>query len=101
MGANRYEGAGFGPRESRGRHDEIDRLSVTISDVMSKVLAGRPIPPGGGILHHPEGFDLMPSDIQLSGMEASLVYAMSWEPVSLAIPSKLGFAASITASALN
>ena len=29
--------------------------------------------PGEGILHHPEGVDLMPADIQLSGMEVSLV----------------------------
>ena len=27
-----------------------------------------PIRPGEGILHHPEGVDLMPADIQLSGM---------------------------------
>ena len=28
-----------------------------------------PLRPGEGILHHPEGVDLMPADIQLSGME--------------------------------
>ena len=40
-----------------------------------------PIRPGEGILHHPEGVDLMPADIQLSGMEVSLVNAMSRETV--------------------
>lgn len=33
------------------------------------------------ILHHPEGVDLMPADIQLSGMEVSLVNAMSRETI--------------------
>ena len=30
-----------------------------------------PIKPGEGILHHPEGVDLMPAEIQLSGMESA------------------------------
>ena len=30
---------------------------------------------------HPEGVDLMPADIQLSGMEVSLVNAMSRETI--------------------
>lgn len=34
-----------------------------------------------GILHHPEGIDLMPAHIQLSGMEVSLVNAMSRETI--------------------
>ena len=32
-------------------------------------------------LHHAEGIDLMPADIQLSGMEVSLVNAMSRETI--------------------
>ena len=40
-----------------------------------------PIKPDEGILHHPEGVDLMPADIQLSGMEVSLVNAMSRETI--------------------
>ena len=40
-----------------------------------------PLRPGEGILHHPEGVDLMPADIQLSGMEVSLVNAMSRETI--------------------
>ena len=41
----------------------------------------QPIRTGEGILHHAEGVDLMPADIQLSGMEVSLVNAMSRETV--------------------
>ncbi len=58
-----------------------DRLPVTLSDMMGKVLNDQPITPGEGILHHPEGIDLMPADIQLSGMEVSLVNAMSRETI--------------------
>ena len=38
---------------------------------MGRILMDEPIRPGEGILHHPEGVDLMPADIQLSGMEVS------------------------------
>lgn len=58
-----------------------DTLPVTLSDMMSKVLTDSLIQPGKGILHHAEGVDLMPADIQLSGMEASLVNAMSRETI--------------------
>lgn len=58
-----------------------DKLPVTLSDMMEKVLMDEPIRPGEGILHHPEGVDLMPADIQLSGMEVSLVNAMSRETI--------------------
>lgn len=40
-----------------------------------------PIRPNEGILHHPEGVELMPANIQLSGMEITLVNAMSRETV--------------------
>ena len=62
-------------------YPQPDKLPVTISDMMGKVLTDQPIAPGEGILHHPEGFDLMPSNIQLSGMEVSLVNAMSRETI--------------------
>lgn len=58
-----------------------DELSVTLSDVMSKILTDQPIQPGEGIIYHSEGVDLMPADIQLSGMEVSLVNAMSRETI--------------------
>ena len=38
-----------------------------------------PIAPGEGILHHAEGVDLVPSGMELSGMELSLVTTMSRE----------------------
>ena len=45
-----------------------DKLPFTLSDAMGRILMDEPLRPGEGILHHPEGVDLMPADIQLSGM---------------------------------
>ena len=58
-----------------------DKLPFTLSDAMGCILMDEPIKAGEGILHHPEGVDLMPADIQLSGMEVSLVNAMSRETI--------------------
>ena len=58
-----------------------DTLPVTLSDMMSKVLTDSLIQPGEGLLHHAEGVDLMPADIRLSGMEMSLINAMSRETI--------------------
>ena len=58
-----------------------DKLPFTLSDAMGRILMDEPIKPGEGILHHPEGVDLMPADIQLPGMEVSLVNAMSRETI--------------------
>lgn len=56
-----------------------DDLSPTLSDLMGKIMMENPITPDEGILHHPEGVDLVPSNIELSGMEVALVNAMSRE----------------------
>ena len=58
-----------------------DKLPFTLLDAMGRILMDEPLRPGEGILHHPEGVDLMPADIQLSGMEVSLVNAMSRETI--------------------
>ena len=58
-----------------------DKLPFTLSDAMGRILMDELLRPGEGILHHPEGVDLVPSNIQLSGMEVSLVNAMSRETI--------------------
>ena len=58
-----------------------DELSPTLSDMMGKIITDTPIAPGEGILHHPEGVDYMPANIELSGLEVSLVNAMSRETI--------------------
>ena len=62
-------------------HPQPDKLPFTLSDAMGHILMDEALRPGEGILHHPEGVDLMPADIQLSGMEVSLVNAMSRETI--------------------
>ena len=59
-----------------------DKLPFTLSDAMGRNPDGSAcFVTGEGILHHAEGIDLMPADIQLSGMEVSLVNAMSRETI--------------------
>ena len=58
-----------------------DELDTTLSTLMGKVLEDKPIQPGEGVLHHVEDVDLIPSSIELAGMEVGLVNAMSREKV--------------------
>ena len=58
-----------------------DELDTTLSTLMGKVLEDKPIQPGEGVLRHTEGVDLIPSSIELAGMEVGLVNAMSREKV--------------------
>ena len=58
-----------------------DELPVTLADIMQNVIDDTPIPDGCGILHHGEGVDLLPANIELSGMEIRLINAMSRESV--------------------
>ena len=46
---------------------------------MKKILQDEPFVYNEGILHHEEGVDIIPTNIELSGMEISLVNAMSRE----------------------
>ena len=50
-----------------------DELSPTLADLMSKTVNEEPIAPGEGILHHASGIDLVPANIELSGLEVTLV----------------------------
>ncbi len=58
-----------------------DTLSPTLSDLLAKTMTEQPISPHEGIRHHPEGVDYVPANIELSGLEVSLVNAMSRETV--------------------
>ena len=56
-----------------------DELPTTLSTLMAKAMNDQPIPPGEGILHHAEGIDLIPANIELAGLEVSLVNCMNRE----------------------
>ena len=62
-------------------HSQPDAISSTLSTVMGKVITDTPIERKEGILRHKENVDLLPANIELSGMEVSLVNAMSRETV--------------------
>ena len=58
-------------------HPRPDDLPVTLTDLLQKVIEDQPIAPREGILAHEESVDLVPASITLSGLEVSLVNAMS------------------------
>lgn len=66
--------------ESLG-YSQTDSLEITLATEMEKVISETEFDPMCGILHHEEGVDLLPCNIELSGMEVVLVNAMSRETV--------------------
>lgn len=58
-----------------------DELDVSLATVMDAAIEDRPIDESAGILHHDEGVDILPSNIELSGMETGLFNIMSREYV--------------------
>ena len=56
-----------------------DELPTTLSTLMAKAMNDQCIPPGEGVLHHVEGVDLIPANIELAGLEVALVNSMSRE----------------------
>lgn len=58
-----------------------DRLSFTISNIMEKVIKGEVVTAREGIFKSQEGIDLMPGNIELSGMEVTLVNVKKRESV--------------------
>ena len=66
--------------ESLG-YQNPDRLDVTLSTLMQRTIEERIILKSDGILHHDEGVDVVPANIELSGMETALVNIMSRERV--------------------
>ena len=60
---------------------EPDRLEVSLATVMGDLINDEEVQLEKGILSHEEGIDLMPGNIELSGLEVSLVNVMSRELV--------------------
>ena len=58
-----------------------DELDVSLATVMGAVIEDEMLPEDAGIIHHEEGVDLLPSNIELSGMETGLFNIMSREYV--------------------
>ena len=60
---------------------EPDELDVTLVNLMEKVVNDEPWELDEGILHHEEGVDFLPANIELAGMETTLVNMMSRETI--------------------
>lgn len=60
---------------------EPDELDVTLVNIMEKLINHEDLEPGEGIIHHEEGIDFIPANIELAGLETSLVNVMSRETI--------------------
>lgn len=58
-----------------------DQIEVTLATIMGRIITDEPLPPGTGIIHNEEGVDLLPANIELSGLEVTLVNTMSRETI--------------------
>ncbi len=58
---------------------DTDNLGITLATKLSDVMNETMNDPLEGILHHNEGVDVLPSNLELSAMEMNLVNAMSRE----------------------
>ena len=58
-----------------------DDLPISLATIMQDIIDDNPIDVQNSILHHGEGVDLLPSNIELSGLEVRLINAISRERV--------------------
>lgn len=58
---------------------EPDAIRYTLATIMMKIINEEEINQAEGVLHHEEGADLIPANIELSGLEVSISNAMSRE----------------------
>ena len=56
-----------------------DEIPITIATFMERTVSDREVKADEAILHHAEGLDVIPANLELSSMEVSLVNAMSRE----------------------
>ena len=62
-------------------YNRPDDIPITLSTVMQNIIDDKTLDASQGIIHHREGVDLLPSNIELSGFEVRLINAMSRERV--------------------
>lgn len=58
---------------------EPDELDVTLVNILEKVINDEDLASGEGIIHHDEGIDFIPANLELAGLETALVNVMSRE----------------------
>ncbi len=60
---------------------ELDKLTITLKNIIDKIIDDEPIKQGEGILSSREGVDLMPANLRLAGIDATLNSALSGETI--------------------
>ena len=50
-------------------YQEPDSMEITIANLMLNIINDEGVEPQDGVLHHNEGVDLVPANIELSGLE--------------------------------
>ena len=60
---------------------EPDDIKVTLASIMTAIINEEDFDPAEGILHHEEGIDLLPANIELSALEITMGTVMSREVI--------------------
>ena len=60
---------------------EPDKLPVTLTTLINNIVSEKPFDPSDGIIHHPEGVDLLPANSTLTGIELALAPLIGRETV--------------------
>ena len=58
-----------------------DQMENTLAAILGRIISDEPVTPGEGIIHQAEAVDLLPANIELSGLEVTLVNTMSRETI--------------------
>ena len=61
--------------------EDLDSLPMSLASMMDDTIADRSKPQPNGMLHHKEGVDYIPSDIELADMDVKLVNTMCHEVI--------------------
>ena len=62
-------------------YQQPDQMENTLATILGRIILDEPVLPGEGILHQAEAVDLLPANIELSGLEVTLVNTMSRETI--------------------
>jgi len=60
---------------------EPDKFETSLATLMLKIINDEDFDMADGILHHDEGIDILPGNIELSGLEISLIGVISRETI--------------------
>ena len=62
-------------------YPDPDELPITLATIMTNIIEEDEMPDNYGMLHHQEGIELIPANMELSGIEVSLANTMSREMI--------------------